>query len=251
MDDNDRLAGQFGQPMPTGGNHNDWETGRGIKAWNDAELARQNTPFTMPDSSPTSPAPAQTPYSGGGGFRLRVNTGKGFALSGPIGLVLILVVGAPYYYLSIPFWAALYPAAGAVTVLVYIAVYMASAGNGLLTGSGHVVFPEAVAFIAAWILTLGDQLFAANHPVYFKLRHWVRLALIFLWAVYAQSLHTAFTARMPSANPELPPLQWTSTHLLYGCVAVVFMHLYLTHGFKRALNRLRGRVDPSGFEGVR
>src|ERR1700722_477904 len=100
MDDNDRLAGQYGQGMPSGGNLNDWEAGRSIRAWNDAQLAQQNAPIAIPNFGNPNPSPSQPTYAGGGGsggasFNFRVNTGKGFILSGPLGLVLILVVGAP------------------------------------------------------------------------------------------------------------------------------------------------------------
>ena len=103
------------------------------------------------------------------------------------GLLLLIFVGAPYYYLTIPLWLALYPVAGSATVLVYIGAFMYFAGDSLITDSGHFAFPFFLAVVAAWPLTLVDQAYSLSHPFYRRLRHVVRIGLIGLWAIYALS----------------------------------------------------------------
>jgi hypothetical protein len=239
------LAGQFGQAMPVGGDQNAYEAGRGIKAWNDTELARQNTPIAVPDFPVGGQAPASSgtsyPIGGGGGVPL---TGSGNPLSGIVGFVLLIFVGAPYYYLSVPLWMSLYPAAASITVAVYVAVFTGIANDATFTGSGHVAASAIIAFIVAWPATLGDQILARRYRGYWIVRHWVRLALIGLWAVYALSLHGAFTAQMPSANPQLPPLQWTPTNIALAFCAVVVMHVFLSK--KLVLGSIWSRVRGRG-----
>ena len=247
MDDlESRQAGLNGQAMPVGGNMNEWQAGRGIRTWNENQLAAQNAPISIPPFTPAgSNAPASAPVFGGGS---RMVSWKG--VNPIVGLLLLIFIGAPYYYLTIPLWLALYPVAGSITVAVYIGMFMYLAGDSTFTGSGHVVAPEIIAFIAAWPLTLFDQVAARSNPTYWKLRHVARIALIGLWAIYALSENAVFANHVHMANPQLPPLQWTSRNILLAICAMVVMHLWLSPKgtLRNTWNRLRG--GQTGFQRV-
>jgi hypothetical protein len=247
MDDlESRNAGLAGQALPPGGNMNEWQTGRGIRAWNERQLAEQNTPISVPDFKPAgSNAPASAPVFGGG-----TGTISWKGVNPIIGILLLIFVGAPYYYLSIPLWFALYPVAGSVTVSVYVGMFMYLAGDSTFTDSGHFAGPAIVAFIVAWPATLFDQFAARSSPTYWKLRHVARIALIGLWAIYALSENAVFANHVHMANPHLPPLQWTSRNVLLAVCAMVVMHIWLSPkgALRRMWNRGSGRT---GFEGVR
>jgi hypothetical protein len=246
MDDlESRNAGLAGQPLPPGGNMNEWQTGRGIRTWNENQLAEQNKPISIPSSPIGSNAPVSAPVLGGGSGTV------GWRGVNPIiGLLLLIFVGAPYYYLSIPLWFALYPVAGSVTVSVYIGMFMYLAGDSTFTGSGHFAAPAIIAFIVAWPATLFDQFAARNSPAYWKLRHLARIALIGLWAIYALSDNAVFANHVQMTNPHLPPLQWTSRNILLAICAMVVMQFWLSPkgALRNTWNRMRGRT---GFEGVR
>jgi hypothetical protein len=245
MDDLDsRIAGLNGQALPPGGNINDWQAGRSIRAWNEAQLADQNRPVSVPNfpSAPNVPGPIPT-FNGSGTLSWK-------GVNPIIGLLLLIFVGAPYYYLSIPLWFALYPVAGSVTVSVYIGMFMYLAGDSTFTDSGHFAAPAIIAFIVAWPATLFDQVAARSSPTYWKLRHVARIALIGLWAIYALSENAVFANHVHMANPHLPPLQWTSRNILLAICAMVVMQFWLSPkgALRNTWNRMRGRT---GFEGVR
>jgi hypothetical protein len=244
MDDlESRNAGLAGQAMPAGGNMNEWQAGRSIRAWNENQLATQ--PLSVPDFAPIVPkAPTSAPVFGAGS---RMISFKG--VNPIVGLLLLIFVGAPYYYLSIPLWVALYPVAGSVSVLVYIGMFMYWAGDSIFTGSGHVYAPAFIAFIVAWPLTLVDQVAARNSHKYWIMRHLVRIPLVGLWAIYALSDYKVFANHVQMANPQLPPLQWTSKNILLAICAMVVMHLWLSPkgALRNTWNRMRGGT---GFQGV-
>jgi hypothetical protein len=248
MDDLDsRNAGLAGQALPPGGNINEWQAGRAIRTWNENQLAEQNRPVSVPDFNPIgSNAPAPAPVFGAGS---RMISFKG--INPIVGLLLLIFVGAPYYYLSIPLWFALYPVAGSVTVSVYIGMFMYLAGDATFTDSGHFAAPAIIAFIVAWPATLFDQIAARNSPTYWKLRHVARIALIGLWAIYALSENAVFANHVHMANPQLPPLQWTSRNILLAICAMVVMQFWLSPrgSLRNTWNRIRGRS--TGFVGVR
>jgi hypothetical protein len=245
MDDlESRQAGLAGQSMPVGGNMNEWQAGRSIRTWNENQLAAQ--PLSVPDYAPIVPtAPTSAPLFGSGS---RMISFKG--IDPILGLLLLIFVGAPYYYLSIPLWLALYPVSGSVSVLVYIGMFMYWAGDSLFTGSGHVYAPAFIAFIVAWPATLIDQVAARNHPKYWMVRHLVRIPLIGLWAIYALSDYKVFANHVQMANPQLPPLQWTPRNILLAICAMVVMQLWLSPKgvLRNTWTRLRGRR--TGFQGV-
>jgi hypothetical protein len=247
MDDlESRNAGLAGQSMPVGGNMDEWQAGRGIRTWNENQLAAQNAPpMSIPNSPMGSNAPASAPLFGGGTGAI---SWKG--VNPIVGLLLLIFVGAPYYYLSVPLWFALYPVAGSVTVSVYIGMFMYLAGDSTFTDSGHFAAPAIIAFIVAWPATLFDQFAARSSATYWKLRHVARIALIGLWAIYALSENAVFANHVHMANPQLPPLQWTSRNILLAICAMAVMHLWLSPkgALRRMWNRRSGRT---GFEGVR
>ncbi len=244
MDDlESRNAGLAGQPMPVGGNMNEWQAGRGIRTWNENQLAEQNRPVSVPNfpTGPNVPTPIPT-FNGSGTLSWK-------GVNPIIGLLLLIFVGAPFYYLSIPLWLALYPVAGSVTVAVYVGMFMYLAGDATFTGSGHFAAPAIIAFIVAWPATLFDQFAARNSRTYWTLRHVARIALIGLWAIYALSENAVFANHVQMANPQLPPLQWTSRNILLAICAMLVMHIWLSPkgALRNTWNRLSGRT---GFQGV-
>jgi hypothetical protein len=248
MDDlESRQAGLNGQAMPVGGNMNEWQAGRSIRTWNENQLAAQNAPVSIPSYAPIVPAPVSSASPWGAGSRMVSFKG----IDPILGLLLLIFVGAPFYYLTIPLWLALYPAAGSASVLVYIGAFMYFAGDSLFTDSGHFAFPFFLAFVAAWPLTLVDQMYARGHPVYWRLRHVLRIALVGLWAIYALSDYAVFANHVHMKNPQLPPLQWTSRNILLAVCAMVAMHVWLSPkgGLRRIWNRLRGGGQ-AGFQRV-
>jgi hypothetical protein len=246
MDDlESRNAGLAGQSMPVGGNMNEWEIGRSIRTWNENQLAAQNAPISVPDFKPIGTnVPASLPVIGGGTGSISWR-----GVNPIIGLLLLIFVGAPFYYLSIPLWLALYPVAGSVTVAVYIGMFMYLTGDATFTGSGHFAASAIVAFIVAWPATLFDQLAARNSRTYWTLRHWARIALIGLWAIYALSENAVFANHVQMTNPQLPPLQWTPRNILLAICAMLVMHIWLSPkgALRDSWNRMRGRT---GFQRV-
>jgi hypothetical protein len=231
--------------MPVGGNMNEWQAGRGIRTWNENQLAAQNAPVSIPPFTPAgSNAAAPTPVFGGGTGSI---SWKG--VNPIIGLLLLIFVGAPFYYLSIPLWLALYPVAGSVTVAVYIGMFMYLTGDSTFTGSGHFAASAIIAFIVAWPATLFDQFAARSSRTYWRLRHWTRIALIGLWAIYALSENAVFANHVQMANPQLPPLQWTPRNILLAICAMMVMHLWLSPKgvVRNTWNRMRGCT---GFQRV-
>jgi len=45
---NSRQAGESGLDLPAGGNLDDWQAGKSIRDWNNAELERQRTAGSIP-----------------------------------------------------------------------------------------------------------------------------------------------------------------------------------------------------------
>lgn len=247
MDDlESRQAGLAGQSMPVGGNMNEWQAGRSIRAWNENQLGQQSAqPMSVPDFKPIGANVPASPVFGAGS---RMISFKG--VNPIIGLLLLIFVGAPYYYLSIPLWVALYPVAGSVSVAVYIGMFMYLAGDSIFTGSGHVFAPAIIAFIVAWPATLVDQVAARSSHKYWMVRHWVRIPLVGLWTIYALSDYKVFANHVQMANPQLPPLQWTPRNILLAICVMVAMQFWLSPkgALRNTWNRLRG--PQTGFQRV-
>jgi hypothetical protein len=233
----DRNAGLNGQALPSGGNLSEWQAGRSIRQWNEAELARQNQPIPITPYTPVSlptPLAGGGPWSGGGGT---IPYSGGGTSAGPrvnpvLGLLLLIFVAAPFYQYSIPLWIALYPAAAAVSTAVYIAIFMSLAGD-------HTVNPTiiglGIAFIAAWPLTLFDQMLARN-PGYWMLRHIARLPLIGIWAIYALSVRDwklGGSVVVPHRLPDV--LVFSPAHIAIAIGAMIVMHVFL--GWGRLIGR--------------
>jgi len=241
-----RNEGLTGQAMSAGGDLSEYQAGRGIKAWNDAELARQNAPIPMtplPIGGPTPSGTTSYPTGGGGGFAVPGMRGGGNALMSIVGFVLLIFVGIPYYYLAIPLWMCLYPAGASVALGVFVVVFRSIGNDATFTGSGHIVAPAIVAFIVAWPATLGDQILAGNSKAYWIVRHWIRLALIGVWAVYALSRYEGTMIQFPRTGSAIPPLNWSAQNIGLALVAVVVMHVFLSRKpvLRNAWSRLRGR----------
>jgi len=236
-----RQAGESGMNMPVGGNLNEWQAGKSIRDWNNAELERQRAggsvalpgePITTVGPPPFSPfgrnaGPVQnSPYARGNPF-------------GAIGgLLLLIFVGAPLYRYSIPLWACLYPAAGLIVCAIWLIGFVWSSGNALLTGTGHLAFPTIFAFIAAWPLTMIDQGLAVRRTGYWMARHLARLALTGVWVLYCLSIPRISP---PNAVPQIPDLIINPHTLCLALAGMVAMHFFLTKQPLGVLKRVLGR----------
>jgi hypothetical protein len=233
-----RTAGLGGQALPPGGNVNEWQAGLSIKAWNDAERARQEA-AGMPQPNSSMPAPTRlAPLTFGSGdpggtwspgrtipYSGAKNTLRGnplLALGGFLGLIF---VAAPLYQYSVPLWMALYPAAAAASAGVYIATWMSLAGDHSVNGT---VIGLGIAFIAAWPLTMGEHIMSRN-PGYCRLRHFARLALLGVWAIYALSLRDAKIARIPNLTTAgWPHMVLSPINIGLALALVVIAHFWLS-----------------------
>jgi hypothetical protein len=231
MDDlESRNAGLAGMGLPPGGNMNEWQAGRGIKTWNDNMLAANNQPVANTGYTPIVPAAPvwsgpnwSGPVVGGGAT---IGSGMRGAV-GMLGLLLLIFVGAPLYYVSIPLWFALYPLPGTICLGVFVGAFMYFSGDSMFTNSGLFAAPFFFAFVTAWVVTLGDQIYARSHPVYRRLRHVARLGLIWLWAIYALSDAWVFTLHIKMVNPHLPPLRFSPTNIAIATGVTIAMHFWL------------------------
>jgi hypothetical protein len=227
--------------LPVGGNINEHQAGRSIRAWNDAERERQQA-FGACRPPGETIAPARPPPFSPFGRNARPVQNSPYARGNPVGAVggvlLLLFVGVPLYRYSIPLWACLYPAAGLLVGAIWLIGFVWSSGNSLLTGSGHLFFPSIFAFIAAWPLTMIDQGLAVRHRAYWVTRHLVRLALVGVWVLYCLSI-----PKIPPRNavPQIPDLVLTPQHLWLAVVGVVVMHCFLVKRPFGSLNRVFGR----------
>jgi hypothetical protein len=216
-----RNAGLGGQSLPPGGNVNEWQIGNSIRQFNAAQSALNSTPISMPEPFKPVPAPI-TPMNfvpaGPGGLR-------GNPILAVAGLLGLIFVAAPLYMYSVPLWIALYPAAAAVDIAVYVAVFMGLAHDHTVDGT---VVGLIIAFIAAWPLTLGDQI-AARNPGYVKVRHYARLPLVGIWVIYALSVHDwklAGGRALPNQLPHL--LVFSPLHIAIAAGVVIAMHFFLS-----------------------
>jgi hypothetical protein len=236
---NSRQAGESGLDLPAGGNLDDWQAGRSIRDWNNAELERQQAAGSVPLSgAPIAPVrpPPFSPFGRNAGPVQNSPYARGNPFGSIVGLLLLIFVGAPLYRYSIPLWACLYPAAGLIVGAIWLIGFVWSSGNSLLTGSGHLVFPTIFAFIAAWPLTMIDQGLAVRRKGYWVARHLVRLALTGVWVLYCLSIPKN---PPPNAVPQIPDLVVDSQHLWLALGGMVVMHFFLT---KRPLGLLKRRA---------
>lgn len=218
-----RNAGLGGQALPPGGNVNEWQAGRSIRAWNEAALAGQNAstagqPFTpMP-----APVVVHTPINFApwqGGLR-------GHPILAVGGLIALIFVGVPFYQYSIPLWLALYPGPALAAGAVYTAVYMSLANDHTINGA---IVGLGIAFIAAWPIMLVEHAIAAKQPTYWKLRNLVRLPLLGIWAIYALSLREANLAHVPDITKGgLPHMVFSLPHIGLALVLVAVMAFWLS-----------------------
>lgn len=215
-----RNAGLSGQSMPSGGNVNEWQIGNSIRQFNAQQAALNSTPLSMPEPFKPVPAPI-TPMNfvaaGPGGLR-------GNPLLAVGGLLALIFVAAPLYLYSIPLWIAMYPAAAAIDTVIYIAVFMGLANDHTIDGT---IVGLVIAFIAAWPLTLGDQI-AARHLGYIKIRHLFRLPLVGLWTIYALSVHEWKAAGgrvLPGQLPHI--LVFSPMHIVIAIGVVAAFHFWL------------------------
>ena len=251
MDDNEsRNAGLAGMGLPPGGNMNEWQAGRSIRAWNDNMTAANTQPVANTGYTPIVPAApvwSGPNYSGpvfGGGS----TAGSGMrAAGGILGLLLLLFVGAPLYYVSIPLWFALYPLPGIICLGIFVGAFMYFSGDSMFTNSGLFAAPFFFSFVAAWVVTFVDQIYARSHPAYRRLRHVARLGLIWLWAIYALSDAWVFTLHIKMVNPHLPPLRFSPTNIAIATGVTIAMHFWLVPKPERTQfwNRFRGKA---GFQ---
>ncbi len=216
-----RNAGLNGLSMPAGGNQNEFEAGRAIRNWNQAELGRQNAAGPAPYEliGPTAPA-LQSPFGRNAGPVQNAENARGNPFGAIGGLLLLIFVGAPLYPYSIPLWACLYPVAASIAGIIYSAVFAYCATDSLFTGSGRIYFPAFIAFVAAWPLTMVDQNLAVRRRGYWLVRHVARLGLIGLWVIYALS-------RPRGAREFLPHLVFSPLHIGLALAGAVGMHLFL------------------------
>jgi hypothetical protein len=216
MSDQDSFnAGNSNQPLPPGGDMNAWQSGRGVRAWNDAERARQEAVWSpQPNADtwkPVAPVIPQINWVVGRGVR-----NNPFLAIG--GLLALIFIAAPLYQYSIPLWVALYPAAAVATLAVYAGVYM---------GLKEFIFAAVAAFVAAWPLTLVEH-GMSNDRGYWTVRHLARLVLVFVWAIYALSLRELNVRHMPDlTHGGWPRMIVTPSHLGLAAALVVVMHLWL------------------------
>jgi hypothetical protein len=225
---NSRQAGESGLNLPAGGNLDDWQAGKSIRDWNNAELERQRAAGSVPlPGAPTTPVsqPPFSPFGRNAGPVQNSPYARGNPFGSIVGLLLLIFVGAPLYRYSIPLWACLYPAAGLIVGAIWLIGFVWSSGNSLLTGSGHLVFPSIFAFIAAWPLTMIDQGLAVRRMGYWVARHLVRLALIGVWVLYCLSIPIK---PPPNAVPQIPDLVVNPQRLCLALAGMVVMHFFLT-----------------------
>jgi hypothetical protein len=216
VSDQDSLnAGQGNQSLPQGGDLASWQAGRSIRAWNDAERARQDAVWMPQPGAAWTPAPAPPPVP----FHFVAGKGiRGNPILAIVGLVLLIFVAAPLYQYSIPLWIALYPLAAVGTLLVYAGVFL---------GLKEFIFAAISAFVAAWPLTMVEH-GLGNKRGYWTLRHVTRLALLFAWAIYALSLRQLNLRHMPDlTRAGLPQMIMTPSHLGLAAALVVVMHFWL------------------------
>jgi hypothetical protein len=236
--------GLCGQPLAPGGDFNQWQQGDSVRRMNEERLAEQNRVF-MPQADAFNPAmPAAGPMTFGGGGSL-----GGTLTRARLGaFLLLLFVGVPLYQYSIPLWVALYPAAAFVAGAAALATFNSSGGPGL-GSSGQLMLGGFIGFLVAWPAMLGDQALARFKP-YRMVRHAVRLALIFGWAVYALTLRDGQMLRIAPRQRRFPTLfVWSPQHIGLALVAVVVMHFWLSGmpAVRSAWQRLRGHPSaPAG-----
>jgi hypothetical protein len=237
---NSRQAGESGLDLPAGGNLDDWQAGKSIRDWNNAELERQRAAGSVPlPGAPIAPVgpPPFSPFGRNAGPVQNSPYARGNPFGSIVGLLLLIFVGAPLYRYSIPLWACLYPAAGLIVGAIWLIGFVWSSGNSLLTGYGHLIFPSIFAFIAAWPLTMIDQGLAVRRRGYWVARHLVRLALIGVWVLYCLSI-PIFPP--PNAVPQIPDLVLNPQHLWLALAGMLVMHCFLT---KRPLGMLKRVVS--------
>ena len=223
MSDQDSWnAGYGNQAPPPNGNLNAWQAGHSVRQMNDAELARQQAVWEpKPDAGGMqfpqhTLAPIQFGTFGYGSFRGSLRGNPLLAIGG---LLALIFVGAPLYQYSIPLWAALYPLAAIGTLAVFA---------GVTAGLKEFIFAAVSAFVAAWPLTIGEHLLSTNRG-YLMLRHVARLALLFVWAIYAQTLRELNARHLPDlTRGGWPQMDVSLPHLGLAAVFVVIMHFWLS-----------------------
>jgi hypothetical protein len=193
---------------------NAWQAGRGVRAWNEAERARQEAVW-MPKADadtwkPVAPVIPQINWVVGRGVRHNPFLAIG-------GLLALIFIAAPPYQYSIPLWIALYSAAAVATIAVYAGVYL---------GLKEFIFAAIAAFVAAWPLMLVEH-GMSNNRGYDGAPHRAPRAAV-VWAVFALSLRELNVRH----KPDLTHGGWlrmivTPSRLGLAVALVVVMHLWL------------------------
>lgn len=217
-------AGYWGtSPPPSGAGGAQWTEGHLARQFSDQRNAQNNAAMSaqVPVEEFRAVASIATPY-----HWVNLPREAGRHISPLLGLPLALLVGVPLYHYTIPLWIALYPGAAVISALVAYVVFAGLGSGGGFTLEGRLVIGAIFGFVAGLPLTVAEQNRAIGKS-YRHGRHFIRLALIFLWALYAQSLR--------ESHPGIgwPPLKdtfasaFTPLHIVLAGAAVVVMHFWL------------------------
>ena len=225
--------GLRGEAPPSSGGFDQWAAGDAARRLQAQALAQNQQAMSSPVAVPEY-VPVRAPIVQ---FNF-VNTPREEGRKVPplLAFPLLVVVGVPLYHYSIPLWMALYPGAAAIAVGIALLVFLGLGSGGEVTLEGRLVVGGIFAFVAAWPLTLAE-LSRASNKSYRHTRHTVRLALLFLWAVYSLSVR--------ELHPDVgfPPLKdvwavaWTPVHFLIAGLVVVAMHFWLATDRPRRIQR--------------
>lgn len=221
-------AGLYGQGPPASGGKamDDWLIGNSVRWQNAERLAGSSgaNPASAP-FTPSMPAPIFT-IGGGSGPTIPM---VGRKVNPRLGFLLLLFVAVPLYQYSLPLWFALYPGAAVIAAAAAFAVFVES-GNGAGSSPGsRLLFAGIVGFLVAWPMTIMDQRLAGRRG-YRAVRHAARLVLIFLWVIYALTLHESQGAVFSIRQSQFPALfVWSPQHIGVAAVVVGLMHLWLWH----------------------
>lgn len=217
-------AGRLGNPMPPGGDANSWQVGWGAgQRLRDYNASQGAVPGW---GAPASPSTDFLPKPYAPGVWKPIGSLQEVLRFNPKSVALALIVLAiPFHRYTIPLWAALYPAAAAVTAgATWVAYHAAVTGtirsDPLLVGGG-------VLLGTAWLTTLMDVRLARGARTYRVGRHLVRLGLTFLWGLYALTLYEHITPVRGLALQIPPRLDLSMENVAIALVAVAVMHVWL------------------------
>jgi hypothetical protein len=232
-------AGRLGQPMPPGGDANSWQVG-----WAAGQQLRDYN--TSGGALPGWGAPASQPnplipkgYTGPVYGRAIGSLSDVLHYNPKLVVVLLVVLALPLYRYTIPLWAALYPIAAVVSIAATWAVYHAVGAAAGTTPSDRLLVGGGTLLVVAFLTTRFELRLARQTPGYRAAQHFIRLALTFLWGMFALTLYEHITPVRGIALQIPPRLDWSTQNIALSLAAVVVMHLWLSgkRPWKPTVNR--------------